>query len=663
MVHNVRGSTFATAAAVGLAVLMLGVQAATAVCVGDCNDNGIVSAGELTKIISIINLCGGAAAGCAVIPGSDKQCTNADRDGNGTITAGDLTNVIANIIMFPNGCFAGLGRRSFSLGPASGFFSSLVPTLKAGAPAGTLKLDAGVPDAEGHTMVTLAKVPVFVQTNISLGGLSLCTKIESCSGTLNCNGGTNVDTIAQLDSLKSDLTCMRDGTNLCPDAAGNLCCSNACEGVGVGSGNQPARTGGVNPTVDSGAGSMLLMCQERIVSIPLPPPPAAPSDCALVDYSNAAETMELYTTGTSTAKVINFCAGTGAAANKAVTFFKTGQNFDCANWTHEDGVGVLAFSIPSEEGSDLFTGDGANAGLFSDAPAPTPTPSRTRTQPGVATPTPTPTPTMGTTAPPTLTKTNTPMQPVPTATPTATPSISPTSSGQTLGVRVFSIADKPKSDFFSSALEGLGVGATAPSFTTGPLKIVGGAKDANGVAPLSLQEDVVFGLKVVDTSVVCVKLIAAGSSGSIDCDGGTPYDVVATQDSNGDQPSSPNTLATGQGADGGAGAASLSVHFEAALLPVGSKTSDCPTANFNIILDSAFTTKKATATVLHALDGSPGADAAGTITLSKTGVNFTCATFATENSVGTLVAPFLGLDQSTGSQIIDTADVLQLADK
>jgi hypothetical protein len=230
-------------------------------------------------------------------------------------------------------------------------------------------------------------------------------------------------------------------------------------------------------------------------------------------------------------------------------------------------------------------------------------------------------------------------------------------------VRVFSINDKPRSDFFSSALSGLGVSAGPPSFTTGPLRIVAGAVDANGVAPLSLQEDVVFGLRVVDNSVVCVKVLAAGSSGSIDCDGGTAYDVTVTQDSNGDQPASPNTLMTGQGTDGGAGAASLSITIQAALLPMGSGTAACPTANFNIMLASAFTTERATATVLHALADSPSADPDGTITLGRSGVNFSCDTFATENGVGTLVAPFLGLDQNAGEQIIDTANILQLADR
>lgn len=375
-----------TAVAVCLIALCVPLQSVHAACVGDCNNNGSVTAGELTKIITIINLCAGAAAGCPAVPGSDKQCTNADRNGNGVISAGELTFIIANINAFPSGCAPesatptptptatpmptptatatsgaqGLGTRVFSLGSASGFFSSLVPTLKAGTPAGILMFSAGAPDAGGHAAVTLLGGPVIIQTNIALGGLSLCTRIDSCTGTLYCTGGANVDVVSQLDSLKPPLTCVRDGTKGCTNVAANVCCSNACEGVGVGSGNPTTRTGGVN-TADSGPGSMLLMCEERIAQVPFPP-----GSCATADFAAASLTTELYTTGSSTAKVVNHCAGSGAPAARVVTFAKTGVKFDCSQWTTENGPGALAFSIPSEEGSAQFSGDGANAGIFSD---------------------------------------------------------------------------------------------------------------------------------------------------------------------------------------------------------------------------------------------------------------------------------------------------------
>ena len=356
----------------GFAIATAAVRFAVAACVGDCNGNGSVTAGELTKVISIINLCGGTAAGCAAIPSSDKQCINADRNGNGIISAGELTFIIFNINSFPSGCppesvtptptpsGPPLGRRVFSLGSSSGFYSKLVPSRKAGTPTGTLLFDAGVEDVSGHATVTMANGPSIVTTVSALDGVTLCTKIESCAGTLYCNGGANVDTASQLESLAAGLTCVRDGTNSCPDAPTSLCCSNACEGVGRGSGNQTMRSSGVN-TADSGAGSLLLMCQERVVSLP-----GVTGNCATADYSTAAITNELYTTGTATAQVADHCAGSGAPANKAVVFAKTGEKFDCSSWTTENGAGGLVFAIPLEESSGDFTGDGADAGVFSD---------------------------------------------------------------------------------------------------------------------------------------------------------------------------------------------------------------------------------------------------------------------------------------------------------
>jgi hypothetical protein len=460
MRRNFLGGVFAVGVAGFLIALSALPRASAAVCVGDCNNNGAVTAGELTKIIAIINLCDGAAAGCAAVPGTDKQCTNADKNGNGVISAGELTLIIQNINTFASGCApdtgptatptnvlptvpptnalptstptnalptstptialptatpttaAGppLGDRVFHLNtqvgpgtptpkPASGFFSSLAVGITAGIPQGTLVLSAGGIDATGHATVTLGNAPAFTQTDISLGGISLCTKLESCTGTLNCNGGANVDLLVSLDSLRPGLSCLQNGvglpagsTNLCvaptPPKAGTPtpaplpCCSNACEGICssspsltpglptptpcTNSGNSPVTTVGANPGTDSGSGAMAMLCMQRIVTLPLVR--GTPNDCTTADYSTATLTPQYYTTGNATAQTLHHCAqNTGAsAANKVPKFAKVGTDFSCANWTTANGPGVLAFAIPSEEGSDVFKGDGANAGLWSD---------------------------------------------------------------------------------------------------------------------------------------------------------------------------------------------------------------------------------------------------------------------------------------------------------
>ena len=57
MLLTVRGS--AVAAIVGVAALFFTTPAARAACLSDCNNNGSVTAGDLTRIVGIINLCGG----------------------------------------------------------------------------------------------------------------------------------------------------------------------------------------------------------------------------------------------------------------------------------------------------------------------------------------------------------------------------------------------------------------------------------------------------------------------------------------------------------------------------------------------------------------------------------------------------------------------------
>jgi len=358
-------------------------------CVGDCNNNGSVTAGELTKVISIINLCDGVAVGCAAIPGSDKQCTNADRNGNGVISAGELTLVISNINSFASGCppvsrsatpspttttsptpsptatgtptpGEPLGTRTFLLNSTtSGFYSSLatgkIGTLKKSA----LVLTAGPLDANGHASVTVVG-PVLVQTNVAVGGTSLCTMIESCTGTLYCNAGTNVDVSESVDSLQGGVACVQNGTNMCPASASNVCCSNSCEAGDVGSSNAVVTVSMANAT-DSGPGALLLKCTQRNARIDYPP-----GDCGRANFAIFPETEQLYTTGISTAEVLHPCAGSDAPPNVIPMIMETGQNFDCSQWPNATGPGQFVYTMPSEQGSTVIdgVGDAADAGVW-----------------------------------------------------------------------------------------------------------------------------------------------------------------------------------------------------------------------------------------------------------------------------------------------------------
>lgn len=251
----------------------------------------------------------------------------------------------------------------------------------------------------------------------------------------------------------------------------------------------------------------------------------------------------------------------------------------------------------------------------------------------------------------------------------AQPTPTPTEPSEPpLGERVFSIfylkTNIQTSRFWSS---GLGGGNVAEGFLPGPLKLFAGpVNPATGIAPLSLKEDAIYGMSIVQGAPpTCFKLLAQGSSGSIDCDGGSAFDVQVTQDSNGAGPGDPLVWTTNLGTDGGAGAAMLVVTQAAKLMPAGATLDECATTNYTVFEQAVYTTEKATAKVLDALEGSVlRSPADGSITLIKTGKNFSCANWTTENGDGVLMLPVVTLDQETQPNTIwDISSVIQLTDK
>jgi hypothetical protein len=146
----------------------------------------------------------------------------------------------------------------------------------------------------------------------------------------------------------------------------------------------------------------------------------------------------------------------------------------------------------------------------------------------------------------------------------------------TLGDRVFSIAP-PGSDrtgFYVGILPGLNLGSTVSG---GPLVLEGGAIDGSGNAPLALQNDVVIGVVSIVGDVLCLRLDAVGSSGTVSCDGGVGHDVTVTRDAGELAP--PATTQTFLGSDSGPGAATLLVPTEFAQLPAGADLGDCLTTD------------------------------------------------------------------------------------
>ncbi len=116
-----------------LAVLCWMRTAAPAVgqgCIGDCNGDGRVTAGELTRTIALMVDCGGLAAGCAAVPAG---CANADGNGDGVITVDEILQMVANILNVPNGCPVPISTTTST----PSVTASLTPSATAQQPAPT----------------------------------------------------------------------------------------------------------------------------------------------------------------------------------------------------------------------------------------------------------------------------------------------------------------------------------------------------------------------------------------------------------------------------------------------------------------------------------------------------------------------------------------------
>jgi hypothetical protein len=208
-------------------------------------------------------------------------------------------------------------------------------------------LHAGAPDADGVAAISTPPGPFYISINIPIATLTVCQRITSCTGAIYCNGGLNAVVRTQLNSLRQGLTCQVATT---PSACqtGGPCCTNACEGLGVGSGNTPATSVAVNPGTGTG-GLVVLECLNSTVFGPMG------TNCAtLTTYG--PERLSVYTTGSSTAVITNECPP-DATTNQRATVSTTGENFQCSSWSTTNGPGKLLIPAVEEQPTALIAGD------------------------------------------------------------------------------------------------------------------------------------------------------------------------------------------------------------------------------------------------------------------------------------------------------------------
>lgn len=244
--------------------------------------------------------------------------------------------------------------------------------------------------------------------------------------------------------------------------------------------------------------------------------------------------------------------------------------------------------------------------------------------------------------------------------------------GTVPGPRTFSVAEGAEpggSHFFTSAING---GDVTNDGFNGAINIFAGPPGPDGVAPLRVASDSVFGFTVLGANYVCVQVQAADSEGKIDCDGGTAVDVALSGDSHGEGVDDPPLLSTGLGAAGPAGAAYLEAHvrvvncardqfgLEPACIGAFSSADDCqdPTkVDFTTAAVqgvTAFTTGSATAELLNPRPGSLG----GALPQTGTGRPFDCANWS-EDGPGILVAPQIGYANPIAG---DVTNIIQIDD-
>jgi hypothetical protein len=214
----------------------------------------------------------------------------------------------------------------------------------------------------------------------------------------------------------------------------------------------------------------------------------------------------------------------------------------------------------------------------------------------------------------------------------------PFDCGDGLGERVFT-PTRPGSALFTTALAG---DASVDPWIADPLRICAGVDVGDGVHPLTLREDMRFGLTVADGSVLCGKILARGSGGVLDCDGGTPQDVRAFADAATGRISSD----TGLGLPAGTGAASLRAPMALLVLPANATPSDCFGARFGSEFSAVLTTAQGTADIV---------DATGTplVTLSTSGTAFDCRNWRTPGGAA-LVVPIPAANTASSGNVAAT---------
>jgi hypothetical protein len=191
-------------------------RVASAQCFGDCNLDGQLTAGDLTKMKCIILNCSSLAVSCGTC--SSLACLAADNTGpgglpDGKIGAGELTHAINNILVFlnpPRGCPPGAATATpTGTSPPSSPTPTPSPTNPPAARCGDHVVGPGEDCDDG---------------GVCIGGSNAgtaCTQESDCMGSGVCEAGVNIERVCDADADCPDSRCIH-----CKTFGGDGCAAN-----------------------------------------------------------------------------------------------------------------------------------------------------------------------------------------------------------------------------------------------------------------------------------------------------------------------------------------------------------------------------------------------------------------------------------------------------
>jgi len=386
---NTAGSATATATSAGASPTA--TTAAGSTCYGDCNGDGMVTVNELVTLVNIA-LGDQTASACPSLP-PDATVTIADLvlAVNNALNGCPSTPTPTATLAVPTGTAGAtvtvtpggpLGVRRFSLNPST---SSLITTLASSFSVtsngmqGFLELTAGVPDpATGVTYVDLTDASEYLSIDIPSGQQALCIRVQRDqlpvhrAGVMACYGGGALGLDLTLDHHLGQVGVCAGGDDAeaqCAadiDCPGGVCFSaqRCSDAGGTLDGPDDLYPGVCRSALDgrplagnSGAGALLLSpdpVNGTIKGVPAMIINEHATPCGDEPDAPGYSVVMAFTTGTAHGRVKNYNNIVGQDLDAQ----QSGENFDCANWTREDGPGTLVLASPMY---DLSIGNGAVA--------------------------------------------------------------------------------------------------------------------------------------------------------------------------------------------------------------------------------------------------------------------------------------------------------------